>query len=88
MNRTRTRILILALTLTALHAQDAPKPPDPELAAAKARIAYLEAKIAATEAKSKTCFEALVGVFNAADVQLANLHEPPPFVPAPKKPTK
>ena len=72
--------LTLILFLSTVAFAEAPAP-NPELDAAKARIAWLEQKIAATESKSRACFE-----IYSADMTLNNLSkQEPPKAQEPKK---
>lgn len=77
------KLILLPLLACGLWAQDAKvdaaKPPEstkasnPDLDAAKARIAWLEQKLALTEASYGKCFAALNGVFSIETQQLQGL---------------
>ncbi len=78
------RFLVIGFCFSTILYAETPTP-NPELDAAKARIATLERaldiakqKLAATESKSKLCFDSLIGIFNAADMKLNQLAQQEP----------
>jgi hypothetical protein len=81
--RIKRFLLTLIVFGSGLGAEELPKPADKDLADAKARIAWLEQKLGATEAKAQACLQ-----IYGADMQLNNLatREPKVTPPEPKAP--